>query len=80
VTAMFAQTGFPMPFVTHLPGELVATPTAVVRSASQANSSGIGGAVVATLLSATILAALIAAAVNIMLARRKSREEERATS
>ena len=33
---------------------------------------------IGTLLSATILAALIAAAVNIMLARRKSREEERA--
>ena len=33
---------------------------------------------IGTLLSATILAALIAAAVNITLARRKSREEERA--
>ena len=52
-------------------------PTVVAPSAP-AQSGGIGGAVIGTLLSATILAALIAAAVNIVLARRKSREEERA--
>jgi hypothetical protein len=61
----------------HLRIPLVATPTVVTPSAP-AQNGGIGGAVIGTLLSATILAALIAAAVNIMLARRKSREEERA--
>ena len=55
----------------------MATPTVVAPSAP-AQSGGIGGALIGTLLSATILAALIAAAVNITLARRKSREEERA--
>jgi hypothetical protein len=62
---------------THTLIPMVGTPVAVV-SPAPANSGGIGGAVIGTLLSATILAALIAAAVNIMLARRKSREEERA--
>jgi GMP synthase PP-ATPase subunit len=52
-------------------------PTVVMTSAP-AQSGGVGSAVIGTLLSATILAALIAAAVNVMLARRKSREEERA--
>jgi hypothetical protein len=56
---------------------VVGTPAVVVPSAP-AMSGGIGGAVIGTLLSATILVAMIAAAVNIMLARRKSREEERA--
>ena len=41
-------------------------------------AAGSAAPLIGTLLSATILAALIAAAVNIMLARRKSREEERA--
>jgi hypothetical protein len=61
----------------HLLPPVAGTPAVVVPSAP-ANNGGIGGAVIGTLLSATILAALIAAAVNIMLARRKSREEERA--
>lgn len=56
---------------------VVSMPTVVLASAS-AQSDGIGGVVISTLLSATILAALIAAAVTVMLARRKSREEERA--
>jgi hypothetical protein len=61
----------------HLLIPAVGTPAVVVPSAP-AMSSGISGPVIGTLLSATILAAMIAAAVNIMLARRKSREEERA--
>jgi hypothetical protein len=71
----------PTPLViTHLPVPPGAgTPIVVVPSAPAAKStSGVGGAVIGTLLSATILAALIAATVNIVLARRKSREEERA--
>lgn len=64
-----------VPMHTLIP--MVGTAAAVVPSAT-ASSAGIGGAVIGTLLSATILAAMIAAAVNIMLARRKSREEERA--
>lgn len=64
-----------VPMHTLIP--MVGTPAAVVPSAT-ASSAGTGGAVIGTLLSATILAAMIAAAVNIMLARRKSREEERA--
>ena len=50
----------------------------MVAPSAPAQSGGIGGALIGTLLSATILAALIAAVVNITLARRKSREEERA--
>ena len=61
----------------HTPIPVVGTPVAVVPSAP-ANSGGIGGAVIGTLLSATILAAMIVAVVNVILARRKSREEERA--
>jgi hypothetical protein len=52
--------------------------SAVVTTSAQGQNSGLGGTVIGTLLSATILAALIAAAVSIMLAWRKSREEERA--
>ena len=62
---------------THTLIAVVSMPVAVVPSAP-ANNGGIGGAVIGTLLSATILAAVIVSAVNIMLARRKSREEERA--
>jgi len=65
------------PAPAHLLRPLMATPTVVTPSAP-AQASGIGGALIGTLLSATILAALIAAAVNVTLARRKSREEERA--
>jgi hypothetical protein len=61
----------------HLPSPLMAPPT-VVATSTPAQSGGISGALIGTLLSATILAALITAAVNIILARRKSREEERA--
>lgn len=43
-----------------------------------ATSPTLTGGLVGALLSAAVVAALIAAAVNIMLARRKSREEERA--
>jgi hypothetical protein len=50
----------------------------MVAPSTPAPGSGIGGALLGAFLSATILAALIAAAVNITLARRKSREEERA--
>jgi len=64
-----------MPTHTLIP--VVGTLTVVMTSAP-AQSGGIGGVLIGTLLSATILAALIAAAVNVMLARRKSREEERA--
>jgi len=74
-TPIRAPTSTIVPTHTLIP--VVGTPVAVMSSAP-ANSGGIGGAVIGTLLSATILAAMIAAAVNIMLARRKSREEERA--
>jgi hypothetical protein len=62
---------------THTLIPVVGTPTVAMTSAP-AQTGGIGSAVIGTLLSATILAALIAATVNVMLARRKSREEERA--
>jgi hypothetical protein len=57
---------------------LVAATPAVVTPAPAASSGAVGGVVIGTLLSATLLAAMITAAINIMLARRKSREEERA--
>jgi hypothetical protein len=77
VTATPAPAPAPTIVTTHALTPMVGTPAVVVPSAPTM-SGGIGGAVVGTLLSATLLAAMIAAAVNIMLARRKSREEERA--
>ncbi len=77
MTTTPAQAPTPTVMPTHALIPVVGTPTVVMTSAP-AQSGGIGGAVIGTLLSATILAALIATAVNIMLARRKSREEERA--
>jgi hypothetical protein len=77
VTSTPTWTSPPAVVSTHMPIPMVGTPIGIVSSAP-ANSAGIGGAVIGTLLSATILAAMIVAAVNIMLARRKSREEERA--
>jgi len=77
MTTTLAQAPAPTVTSTHTLIPVVGLPTAVTTS-GPAQSGGIGGTVIATLLSATILAALIAAAVNIVLARRKSREEERA--
>jgi hypothetical protein len=48
------------------------------RPEGATTSATLTGGLIGALLSAAVVAALIAAAVNIMLARRKSREEERA--
>lgn len=77
MTTIPTQAPTPTAMPTHTLIPVVGTPTGVTTSVP-AQSAGIGGAVIGTLLSATILAALIAATVNVMLARRKSREEERA--
>lgn len=77
MTATPTQGPTPAVVPAHTLIPVVGTPTAVM-TAAPAQSGGIGSAVIGSLLSATILAALIVAAVNIMLARRKSREEERA--
>jgi hypothetical protein len=77
VTTAPTQAPIPAILPTHALIPVVGTPAVVVQPAPT-TGGGTGGAVIATLLSATILAAMIAAAVNIMLARRKSREEERA--
>jgi hypothetical protein len=67
------------PASTHPATTQPGTPGVVVPTSPHAGANtSIGGALIGTVLSATILAALLAALVNVVLARRKSREEERA--
>ena len=64
----------PQPPTTTTTVTVVPTPPPATHAAGAAFTGG----VVATLLSATVVAALIAGAINLWLARRKTREEERA--
>jgi hypothetical protein len=76
MTITWTQAWASMVLSTHTLVPVARTPTVAMTSTS-AQNGGIGSAVIGTLLSAAILAALVTATVNVVLARRKSREEER---